>query len=153
MSADVVNDQNNRKSRSVLIIIILLQLHLFLFMSCVFPLCISEVLVGGRSESVRPHRDSPQRAGAHRSVRLQAVQIQEPLHQGLPHPSAQVPCVLHLNEAAAARHFTLSCDSTRLCAESLVPLVHRGLLFQLRVCMLIQFQEQTDLKSINKLLI
>lgn len=48
------------------------------------------MLVGGRSESVCPHRDSAQRAGARRPVLLQTVPVQEPLHQGLPHPPPQV---------------------------------------------------------------
>lgn len=60
-------------------------------------LSLVEVLVGGWSESVCPHWNSPQRAGARRPVQLQTVQIQEPLHQGLPHSSSQVSvCVLHL---------------------------------------------------------
>lgn len=50
-----------------------------------------EVLVGGRSDSVHPHRNPPQRAGARRPIQLQTVHVQEPLHQGLAHPPPQVP--------------------------------------------------------------
>lgn len=59
-------------------------------MPLTFSSSLAEMLVGGRSESVRPHRDSAQRAGARRPVLLQTVPVQEPLHQGLPHPPPQV---------------------------------------------------------------
>lgn len=53
---------------------------------------LAEMLVAGRRDPVRAGRNPPQRAGAGGPVQLQALHLQEPLHQGVAHPPAQV-CV------------------------------------------------------------